>query len=138
VWQSDFAKLAKRRLPDAFWFAEPVATGNGNPTVTRDAVLVPVTYGYPLPIGKMSVPVMSAVAALDLQTGEAIRDMVALPDDSSGITAVLGNGTIINSMGAVLTSAMHPLKPVFDLLLPADLEALAPLGGIQVALPRAE
>ena len=138
LWQSDFSKLASSRLPASFWFGEPVATGNGNPTVTRDAVVVPVAYGYRLPLGKMSVPVMSVVAALDLQTGEAVRDLVALPDDSSGITAVLRNGTIINSLGAVLTSAMHPLKPLFDLVLPADLEALAPVGGIQVALPRAE
>ena len=78
------------------------------------------------------------VAALDFKTGKAVRDVVSLPGDSSGITAVLPNGTIVSSVGDALTSAVSPLKPVMDILLPGDLVMMSSAGGVQVALPVAQ
>ncbi|CAA0104774.1 Outer membrane protein assembly factor BamB [Halioglobus japonicus] len=135
LWQSNFSKVLPERLPSSWVFGDPVATGNGNPMVTRDAVLVPVVYGYTIPLLGFTAPVQSVVAALDLKTGEAVRDLVTLPGDSSGITAVLPNGTIISSIGDVLTSAVSPLKPLVDMLLPGDLRMMDSTGGVQVALP---
>jgi len=137
-WESDFGRLLPERLPSSWIFGDPVATGNGNPTVTADAVLVPVVYGYEVPLLGFTAPVQSVVAALDLQTGAAIDDVVQLPDDSSGITAVLPDGTVVNSLGAALTSAVSPLKPLIDLLLPGELTMMSPVGGMQVALPAGE
>lgn len=138
LWQSDFSGLLPTHLPSSFVLGDPVAAGNGNPTVTRDAVLVPVTYGYNIPVLGFTAPVRSVVAALDLQTGEATTDVVNLPDDSSGITAVLPDGTVVNSIGAVLTSAVSPLKALVDLVLPGNLEMMGVVGGIQVARPIAD
>jgi outer membrane protein assembly factor BamB len=138
LWQSDFSRLLPTQLPSSFLLGNPVAAGNGNPTVTRDAILVPVTYGYDIPVLGFPAPVRSVVAALDLQTGEATTDVVSLPDDSSGITAVLPDGTIVNSVGAVLTSAVSPVKALVDLLLPGNLAMMGVTGGIQVAVPIAE
>jgi outer membrane protein assembly factor BamB len=135
LWESDFSEVLPQRLPASFVFGDPVATGNGNPMVTDDAVLVPVVYGYPIPILGFTAPVQSVVAALDLKTGEAVRDLVTLPGDSSGITAVLPDGTVISSIGDTLTSAVSPLKPLVDMLLPGDLEMMGSTGGVQVALP---
>jgi outer membrane protein assembly factor BamB len=138
LWQSDFSGLLQEDLPSSWLFGEPVATGNGNPTVTSDAVLVPVVYGYTMPFMSFTVPVKSVVAALDLKTGEAVRDVISLPGDSSGITAVLPNGTILSSIGDAMTSAVSPLKPIANMLLPGDLQMMSSAGGVQVALPVAE
>lgn len=135
LWESDFSNLLQERLPSSFLFGDPLATGNGNPTVTTDAVLVPVVYGYVVPIMGFTVPVLSVVAALDLKTGEAVGDVVSLPSDSSGITAVLPDGTIVSSIGSALTSAVSPLKPLMDVLLPGELVMMGAVGGVQVALP---
>ena len=135
LWESDFTHLAQAQLPPSFLFGDPVATGNGNPTITSDTVLVPVVYGYDMPILGFTAPVRSVVAALDLQTGKAIRDIISLPGDSSGITAVLPDGTIVNSVGGVLTSAVSRLKTLIDLLLPGNLTMMGTTGGVQVALP---
>ncbi len=138
LWESDSTRLAQTRLPSSFLLGDPVATGNGNPTVAADAVLVPVVYGYNVPMLGFTAPVYSVVEALDLKTGEAVRDVVGLPGDSSGITAVLPDGTIVSSIGAALTSAVRPLQGVIDLLLPDDLTMLGATGGVQVALPKAD
>lgn len=138
LWQSDFSRLLPTHLPSSLLLGDPVAAGNGNPTVARDAILVPVTYGYDIPLLGFTAPVHSVVAALDLQTGEATIDVVSLPDDSSGITAVLPDGTLVNSVGAVLTSAVSPVKALVDLLLPGNLEMMGVTGGIQVARPITE
>jgi outer membrane protein assembly factor BamB len=135
LWQSDFANVLEKRLPSSVLFGDPVAAGNGNPTVTADAVLVPVVYGYNVPLLGFTAPVQSVVAALDLKTGEAVGDVVSLPGDSSGITAVLPDGTIVSSIGDALTSAVSPLQPLMDVLLPGDLVMMGSVGGVQVALP---
>ncbi|MEZ5571104.1 MAG: PQQ-binding-like beta-propeller repeat protein [Halioglobus sp.] len=135
-WESDFSQLLPDELPSTLLLGDPVAAGNGNPTVTADAVLVPVVYGYNVPVLGFTAPVQSVVAALDLQTGKAMHNVVSLPDDSSGITAVLPNGTIVNSLGAVLTSAVSPARPLVDLLLPGELTMLGSTGGVQVAIPQ--
>ena len=106
--------------------------------MTSDAVLVPVVYGYMMPFMSFTVPVKSVVAALDLKTGEAVRDVISLPGDSSGITAVLPNGTILSSIGDAMTSAVSPLKPIANMLLPGDLQMMSSAGGVQVALPVVE
>ena len=135
LWQSDFSGMLSQRLPSSLLFGDPVAAGNGNPTVTADAVLVPVVYGYKVPLLGFTAPVQSVVAALDLKTGAAVRDVVSLPGDSSGITAVLASGAILSSVGDALTSAVSPLKPLLDVLLPGDLVMMGSTGGVQVALP---
>lgn len=137
LWQSDISALS-RALPSSWLLGDPVGQANGNPVVTNDAVLVPVIFGYELPLLGATVPVTSHVVALDLRTGAGLSLLAPLPDDSSGITAVLPDGTLINSLGATLTSAVAPLKPLVDWLLPGDLEMLAARGGIQVALPLQE
>ena len=135
LWQSDFSELIPQDLPSSLLFGEPVAAGNGNPTVVSNAVLVPVVYGYTVPVLGFTAPVRSVVAALDLETGRAVHDVVTLPGDSSGITAMLPNGTIVSSIGDALTSAVSPLQPIMNMLLPGDLEMMKSVGGIQVALP---
>ena len=135
LWESDFSLLAHEQLPVSLFLGDPVATGNGNPTVTGDAVLVPVVYGYQIPMTDITVPVRSVVAAVDLKTGEAMTDVVSLPGDSSGITAVLQDGTLVSSIGDATTSAVSPLKPIMDLLLPKNLTVMDATGGIQVAIP---
>ena len=135
LWESDFSLLAHEQLPVSLFLGDPVATGNGNPTVTGDAVLVPVVYGYQIPMTDITVPVRSVVAADDLKTGEAMTDVVSLPGDSSGITAVLQDGTLVSSIGDATTSAVSPLKPIMDLLLPKNLTVMDATGGIQVAIP---
>jgi outer membrane protein assembly factor BamB len=47
-WESDLSALATHNLPSSWLLGEPVAVGNGNPTVLKDHVLVPVVYGYEL------------------------------------------------------------------------------------------
>ncbi len=134
LWQSDLGEQS-RQLPSSWLLGDPVAVGNGNPTITGDAILVPVIYGYKVPGLTFNLPVKSTVAALDKNTGRGAGDIVSLPDDSSGITAVLPDGTIVNSLGAALTSSISPLKAIADLVLPGELVMLEPVGGIQVAIP---
>lgn len=136
LWESDLEELAAR-FPGSWLFEDPGAVGNGNPTITGDAILVPVVYGYgvPLPGFDFSVPVASTIVAIDKRTGKGIGDVVELPDDSSGITAVLADGTIVSSLGGAMISALAPLKPIADLLLPGDFTMLEPTGGIQIAIP---
>ncbi len=138
LWQSDFSALAQQ-LPVSFLFGDPVAVGNGNPTVVKNAVLVPIIYGYEIPLGAgIPLPIKSTIAAVDLKTGKALRDVVALADDSSGITVVLANGTIVSSLGGAMTSGVSPLQTIINWLLPADFTLLPPTGGVQVALPVAK
>jgi len=134
LWHGDITGLDSG-LPDSWLFGEAVGVANGNPTVTGDAVLVPVLYGYPMPLADFNIPVASYLVALDIATGAALRALVTLADDSSGITAVLPDGTLANSLGATTTSAMAPLKPLVDWLLPGDTEMLGARGGIQVSRP---
>ncbi|MEP5566452.1 MAG: PQQ-binding-like beta-propeller repeat protein [Halioglobus sp.] len=137
LWQGDLSSVSSG-LPSSWLLGEPTGSANGNPVVTDDAVLVPVAFGYKLPIIDVMVPVTSHVVALDLKTGKALKLIVSLPDDSSGVTGVLPNGTLVNSLGAVTSSAVAQLKPFADLLLPGDLEVLTARGGMQVSTPRQE
>ena len=134
LWHSDTSSL-NADLPASVLFGDPVQAANGNPTITSDAVVVPIITGYALPFTVASIPVSSHVVALDLETGKLVEKVITLIDDSSGITGVLPNGSLVNSLGAVMTSAMAPLKPLVDLLLPGNIEMLATTAGIQVSLP---
>lgn len=135
-WQSDLSELTAAALPESRWLGPPVALANGNPTVVGDAVLVPVAYGYATQRGRrIPWPVRSALVAVDLATGKALRNVVDLADDSTGITAVLPDGTILSSLGAGITSAVSPLSGLARLLLPKGLALLEPVGGLQVSRP---
>jgi len=100
---------------------------------------VPVAYGYETRLGRR-IPwlVKSSLVAIDAETGRGLRDVVALADDSTGITSVLPDGTIINSLGTAITSGLAPLAGIADWILPKGLHLLRPVGGIQVSRPRRE
>ena len=138
-WESELAHLAQARLPESFWLGEPKAIGNGNPTVVGRNVLVPVVYGYESNLFGRTIPwpVYSAVVEVDGATGRGLYDVLELPDDSTGITAVLPDGTILSSLGTALTSGVAPLYGLADLLLPDDLRALRATGGLLVSSPTA-
>ena len=137
-WHSEMAALAAARLPRSWLLGDPVAMGNGNPTVVDGAVLVPVLYGYALNLGRsVPIPVFSSVVALDIESGVGLRDVVGLEDDSTGVTVALSNGTLINSLGTALTSAVSPLAPLARWLLPGKHRMLEGVGGFQVSLPSA-
>ena len=72
---------------------------------------------------------------LDTSTGVAIRDVAQLPDDSSGVSVVLPDGTLLNSLGAVVTSSIQPLRHWFNWMMPGDYELLPMSGGLQIARP---
>lgn len=137
LWQSDLGEQAKQ-LPSSWLLGDPNTVGNGNPSITGDAILVPIIYGYHVSLfgSNLPLPVFSRVVAIDKRTGKGVGDIVDLPDDSSGITAVLADGTIVSSVGAVLTSSTAPLKAVADFVLPGQLTMLPVTGGIQVAIPQ--
>ena len=137
-WESDLQALATAALPSGWILGEPSAIGNGNPTVLGDVVLVPVVYGYEIELGGRTIPwpVESSLVAVDARTGKGLRDVVALEDDSTGITAVLPDGTILNSLGTAMTSGVTPLAGIASWILPGDLEPLLPVGGLQVSRPR--
>jgi outer membrane protein assembly factor BamB len=135
-WQSDLGELARDTLPSSWLLGDAVAVGNGNPTVLKNSVLVPVLYGYEISLGKpILLPVLSSVVAIDLDTGRGLRNVLTLNDDSAGVTAVLPDGTIINSLGAMTSSALSGLAPFANWLLPDDYQLIAPLGGVQVNVP---
>ena len=138
-WESDLQALAAAALPSSWLLGDPVAIGNGNPTVVADAVLVPVVYGYETRLGRR-IPwlVASSLVAVDPETGIGMRDVVRLVDDSTGLTAVLPDGTIVNSLGTALTSGAAPLAGVARWVLPDGMEPLLPVGGIQVTRPRSD
>lgn len=134
-WQSDLEALAAARLPSSWLLGDPVPIGNGNPTVLDDVVLVPVVYGYETHLGRrIPWPVESALVAVDLETGVGVRDVVALEDDSTGITAVLPDGTILNSLGTAITSGVTPLTRL-EWMLPGKRQLLRSRGGLQVSRP---
>ena len=137
-WQSDLQHLADEALPESWLLGRPQAIGNGNPTVVGDLVLVPVVYGYATTLMGRNIPwpVRSSLVAVDAATGRGLRDVVELEDDSTGITAVLPDGTILNSLGTAMTSGVTPLARLAGWLLPGDLEPLLPLGGLQVSRPQ--
>jgi predicted methyltransferase/outer membrane protein assembly factor BamB len=138
-WQSDLSELAQAALPKGWLLGNPEAIGNGNPTVLGDIVLVPVVYGYPTNLfgRRIPFPVRSSLVAVDAANGRGLRDVVGLEDDSTGITAVLPDGTILNSLGTAMTSGVTPLARLARMLLPGDLEPLLPVGGLQVSRPMA-
>ena len=113
-----------------------ITVGNGNPSITGDAILVPIYFGYRVPGLSFSLPVKSTVAGIDKKTGKGVGDIVELPDDSSGVTAVLADGTVVSSLGGVLTSSASPLKAIADFVLPGELTMMEARGGIQVAIPQ--
>lgn len=136
LWQSDLSRLSAARLPSSWLLGDPVALGNGNPTVLAQHVLVPVVYGYETRIGRrIPWPVHSSLVAIDRRTGEGARDVVSLRDDSTGITVALPDGTLISSLGTALSSGVTGLAPLARWLLPGTLQLLEPVGGIQVSLP---
>lgn len=136
-WESDLSELTRAALPKSRMLGEPVAMGNGNPTVVGDEILVPVVYGYQTGSRKRPVPwpVRSFLVAVDGETGKGLRNVVELVDDSTGITAVLPDGTILSSLGSGITSAVSPLAGLARMLLPGELEPLAAVGGLQVSRP---
>ena len=135
-WQSDLDALAEAALPGSWLLGEPVAIGNGNPTVVGDIVLLPVAYGYETTWPRR-IPwlVESWLVAIDARSGRGLRNVVQLVDDSTGITAVLPDGTIVSSLGTAITSGLSPLSGIASWLLPKGLALLPPVGGIQVSLP---
>ncbi len=134
-WQSDLEALAAAALPRSLLLGAPTAVGNGNPTVVGGEVFVPVLYGYKFSFDRdIPFAVSSSLVAVDAETGRGVRDVVALADDSTGITAVLPDGTIMSSLGTALTSATAPLQAL-EWLLPGDRTILRATGGIQVSRP---
>lgn len=136
-WESDVSEFANKALPDSFFFGDAKGVGNGNPTILDDALLVPIVYGYRFKLGSRLVPfsLRSTVVALDLNTGKAAREVVTIPDDSSGITAVFPNGYILNSLGAAITSSVSPMAGIANFLLPGKLTLLEGTGGLSIAKP---
>jgi len=136
-WESDLQGLVAAALPGGWILGEPTAIGNGNPTVLGDVVLVPVLYGYETHWAGRRIPwpIRSALVAVDAKTGLGLRDVLWLDDDSTGVTAVLPDGTILNSLGTAITSGVAPLASLARWLLPGDLEPLLPVGGLQVSRP---
>lgn len=135
LWESDLAALAKARLPRSWLLGAPAAIGNGNPTVVGNRVLVPVVYGYETHLGRR-IPwaVESSLVAVDVETGVGVMDLLSLEDDSTGITAVLPNGVILNSLGTAMTSGLEALQPL-EWMLPGERKLLTPRGGLQVSTP---
>lgn len=138
LWESDVSAFTQRNLPKSFFFGEPVSIGNGNPTVLDDAIIVPIIYGYRLQLGDRLLPfsVQSKVVALDPKTGKGLRDIVSLPDDSSGITVVLKDGTIMNTLGAMITTSVEPMAGIVNVLLPRKLKLIPGEGGLSIAIPQ--
>lgn len=135
-WESDLSQLTREALPVGRMTGAPVALGNGNPTVVGNEVLVPVAYGYWIRFGrKIPLPVRSFLVAVDGASGRGTRNVVELIDDSTGITAVLPDGTILSSLGAGITSAVAPIAGLARAVLPGDLRLLPPVGGLQVSRP---
>lgn len=135
-WESDLSELTRSMLPESRMLGAPIAMGNGNPTVVGDRVLVPVAYGYASKFGRrIPWPVRSFIVEVDLATGKGVRNVVELDDDSTGITVVLPDGTILSSLGAGITSGVAPLSGIASWLLPDDLELLPPIGGLQMSRP---
>jgi hypothetical protein len=138
-WESDLEALASAALPSSWLLGDPVSIGNGNPTVVDDVVVVPVVYGYETRIGRrIPWPVRSSLVAVDVETGRGLRDVVELADDSTGITGVLPDGSIVNSLGTAITSGVAPLAPLARWLLPGAFRLLPARGGIQVSRPQDE
>jgi hypothetical protein len=95
-----------------------------------------VAYGYETKVGRrIPWPVRSFIVAVDAATGKGLRNVVELVDDSTGITVVLPDGTILSSLGAGITSAVAPLAGLAHWLLPAGVEPLEAVGGLQVSRP---
>ena len=136
-WESDLEALAEAALPKSLMLGEPSAIGNGNPTVVDDQILVPIVYGFETRMfgRRIPWPVTSSLVAVDAKTGKGVRNVLSLADDSTGITVVLPDGSIVNSLGTAMTSGATPLAGLARLLLPGDLEPLLPLGGFQVSRP---
>lgn len=134
LWQSDMTNLLQDK-PSHWLLGDAVAVANGNPSVSTGAVLIPVMYGYEIPFSNLSIPFRSTLIAVDADSGKAIREVIQLLDDSSGVTAVLPDGTLVNSLGSVMTSALSPLNVIVDWLLPSPLTMQKSVGGIQVSRP---
>ena len=136
-WESDLEALGRAALPRSFWLGRPEASGNGNPTVVGDVVVVPVLYGYRTTLfGRMIPwPVKSTLVAIDRETGRGLRDVLELVDDSTGVTVVLPDGDVLNSLGTAITSAVAPMAGLARVLLPGDLEPLGARGGLQISRP---
>lgn len=137
LWESKIDNLVHKALPRRWYLGGPVAKGTGNPVIVNGLVLTPVLYCYTLGWGhwQIPIPVKSALVAIDLHTGRGTREVEPLSDDSAGITAVLPDGTIINSLGALTTSGAQPMARFTPWLLPGRLRQLQATGGIQVARP---
>lgn len=135
-WESDASALAQQTLPSNWLLGAPQASGNGIPTVTEDAILVPVAYGYKFWVGRtLVVPVQNHVVAFNKDTGVAFRNVVSMPDDSSNTTPVLANGIIMSPMGGSMTSGFAPLSKITNFFMPDGFEQVQPVGGLQVAIP---
>lgn len=138
-WLANADELANKVLPRSWILGDPVASANGIPTVTEDAILVPVVYGYPFWVGRtLALPVKNYVVAFNKETGKAFANVVEIPDDSSNTTPVLANGTIMSPLGTAVTSGYAQIAPLFNRFLPKDLKQTMPTGGIQVAIPVAD
>ncbi len=135
-WLSSSAELAAETLPSTWLLGDPVAAANGIPTVTEDAIVVPVAYGYKFWVGRtIVVPVENHVVAFDKETGKAFRNVVRISDDSSNTTPVLSNGIIMSPMGAAMSSGLTPLAKITRWFFPDGIEQVQTIGGLQVAIP---
>ncbi len=136
-WSSNADQLASETLPSGFILGAPQASGNGIPTVTEDAIVVPVAYGYKFWVGRtIVVPVANYLVAFNKETGVAFRNVVSMPDDSSNTTPVMANGTILSPLGAAMSSGFKPLAPIVNWFLPDGMQQTMPVGGLQVAIPK--
>ena len=137
LWESDLEALTRAALPDSFWLGAPVAIGNGNPTVLDDVVVVPVIYGYYTNLFGRRIPwsVRSSLIEIGRATGVGVRDVLELADDSTGITVVLGDGSVLSSLGTALTSGASQLEGVARWVLPGDRKPLVAKGGLQINRP---
>ncbi|MEZ4290118.1 MAG: hypothetical protein R3E53_06075 [Myxococcota bacterium] len=80
---------------------------------------MPVAYGHETTLfRRIPWPVSSFVVEVDAATGRGLRNLVALPDDSTGITAVLPDGSIVSSLGTAISSGVAPLERIARWLLP--------------------
>ena len=137
LWETDISHLVEEKLGSHWLFGDPVGSGSGNPTITNEGLIVPIAYGYSWMVGERRLPlyVKSSIVLFDTETGKAIRDVTDIPDDSSGITVVLDDGTILSSLGAVVTSSVNPLRGLLNWLMPGDYDMLHMVGGLHIARP---
>ena len=142
AWRADLDGLAEELVPPLdpeSGLEGPSTFNNAINTITDSGVLTSIAVGYLTTLGERvaPLPVRQIIVTLDADTGELLDGFEPMEADDTieGFVIPSQDGMVYANQGALASSTLTQLSPLFEGALPDGVTLMSPVGGLQAFRP---